>query len=132
MGRIIDIRELRGSGQPGVLSLQIELLRPLFPDGENLPPRLKDEDAQAWTMNELANTYSFNGQPRRATPLYEQGAAMCEKRNDKNNLAIVLGNFASMAQIHIGSLQSAEENLCRSIKLCREIKDEFNEAFGRG
>ncbi|MCP4694482.1 MAG: hypothetical protein GY859_41015, partial [Desulfobacterales bacterium] len=117
--------------QFGAYSLQIELLRALFPDGEDRPPRLKDESAQGWTLNELANSYSLNGQPRRAVPLYEQSVSICEKLNSKKNLAIGLGNLANMALIHIGALQSAEENQRRRIKLCREIKDEHSEAIGR-
>ena len=58
--------------QLGAYQLIIDLLRPLFPDGEDRPPRLKDESAQAWTLNELANSYSLSGQPRRAVPLFEQ------------------------------------------------------------
>ena len=50
--------------QLGAYLLIIDLLRPLFPDGEDRPPRLKDEMAQAWTLNELANAYGLSGQPR--------------------------------------------------------------------
>ena len=49
----------------------IELLRSLFPDGESYPPKLKDQSAQAWTLNELARPYAKSGQPRRAVPLRE-------------------------------------------------------------
>jgi len=86
--------------QFGAYQLQIELLRALFPDGEDRLPRLKDESAQAWTLNVLANSYSLSGQPRRAVPLFEQHNAIYEKRGDKKNLAVGLGNLASMAQIH--------------------------------
>ncbi len=55
---------------------------------------------------------------------------MAEKQDNKKGLAIGLGNLA-IQQIMIGSLQSAEVNLRRRIKLCGEIKDEFNEAIGR-
>ncbi len=41
--------------QFGAYQLHIELLRALFLDGEDKPPRLKRESAQAWTLNELAN-----------------------------------------------------------------------------
>jgi hypothetical protein len=52
--------------QFGAYQLMIELKRALFPDGEDRPPRLKDEAWQAWTLNALANSYSLSGQPRRA------------------------------------------------------------------
>ena len=52
--------------QFGAYQLYAELLRALFPDGEDKPPPLKDESAQAWTLNGLANTYSLSGQPCRS------------------------------------------------------------------
>jgi tetratricopeptide (TPR) repeat protein len=45
-------------------------------------------------------------------------------------LAVGLCNFALMAQIPIGELDTAEVNLRRSIEICREIKDEIDEASG--
>ena len=55
--------------------------------------------------------------------------AIWEKQGDKSNLAIGLGNVAARAVL-IGALRAAEANLRRRIALCREIKDEFNEAIG--
>lgn len=108
--------------------LQIELLRSLFLDGEDRPPRLEDESAQAWTLNELGNSYSLSGQPRRAVPLFEQVNAVCEKRGNKRNLAVGLGALASVALRPIGALRAAESNLRRSIALCQEVKDALMEA----
>jgi tetratricopeptide (TPR) repeat protein len=116
--------------QFGAYQLQIELLRALFPDGEERPPHLKEESAQALTLNDLACVYSLSGQPRRAVPLFEGYAAISEKRDDKANLAVGLGNLACMAQIYIGALRAAEDNLRRRIALCREIEDERSEAVG--
>ena len=116
--------------QLGAYQLITDLLRPLFSDGEDRPPRLKDESDQAWTLAALANSYSLSGQPRRAVPLFEQQIAIREKQGNKSNLAIGLGNVASMAQLPIGALRAAEANLRRRIALCREIKDEFREAVG--
>jgi tetratricopeptide (TPR) repeat protein len=111
-------------------NLFTELLRELFPDGEDQPPRLKNESAQAWTLNSLANSYSLSGQPAKAVPLFLMQNKLQEKDNDKNNLAIGLGNVASMAQIQIGQLSAAGVHLRKRIALCQEIKDEFNEAIG--
>jgi tetratricopeptide (TPR) repeat protein len=116
--------------QLGAYQMQIELLQALFTNGEDRPPQLRDEAHQAHAMNELANSYSLSGQPRRAVPLYEGYIAISEKRSDKQNLAIGLGNLA-FQQIPIGVLRAAEANLRRSITLCQEIKDEFWEAVGR-
>jgi tetratricopeptide (TPR) repeat protein len=110
--------------QFGAYQTAIELLSALFLDGEDKPPRLKEESDQAWTLNELANAYSLSGQPRRAVPLYEGYISTSEKRNDKTNIAIGLGNVANMAQIHIGALREAERNLRSAISLSQQIDNE--------
>ena len=116
--------------QFGAYQLQIELLRALFLDGEDKLPRLKREDTQASTLNDLASVYALSGQPRRAVPLFELPNAIYEKTGNKKNLAIGLGNVASMAQLHIGTLSAAERNQRRRIDLSREIADEHSEAIG--
>lgn len=55
--------------QLSAYQLEIELLGELFPDGKDKLPRLENEDDQAWTVNSLANSYSFSGQPAKAVPL---------------------------------------------------------------
>jgi len=107
----------------------IELLRALFPQGEDRPPALSDEGAQAWTLNELALAYSLSGAPRRAVGLYERNIALSEKRGDKRGLTIGLGNLATQ-YLALGALRAAQEALARSITLNREIDNEFLEAFG--
>ncbi len=121
----------------GAYQLISELLAGLFPGGDPITasghaalPRLKDERAQAWTLNALANSYSLSGQPRRAVPLFETMNASFEKRGDKKNFAIGLGNLAD-DQLKIGALAAAEASLRRRIALGREIGDEFREAVGR-
>jgi tetratricopeptide (TPR) repeat protein len=109
--------------------LEIELLRALFLDGEDKPLQLKNESAQAWTLNGLANSYSLSGQPRRAVPLFEMQNALQEGMGRKDNLASGLENVAD-DQLKIGRLRDAELNLRRSINLCREIAGEFGEAIG--
>jgi tetratricopeptide (TPR) repeat protein len=117
--------------QLGAYQLQIELLRALFPDGEDRPPRLKNESAQAWTLNELANSYGLSCQPRRAAPLFERVNDIYENQmKNKQYLATGLGNVAYMAQLPIGALRAAEANLRRRIDLCREIEDEWSEDNG--
>ncbi|HEX8494916.1 MAG TPA: toll/interleukin-1 receptor domain-containing protein [Pyrinomonadaceae bacterium] len=113
----------------GAYQLRIELLRTLFPDGEDRPPRLKDEHAQSWTLNGLANSYGLSGQSRRAVPLSELSNKLDEKLGDKRGVAIGLGNSAD-DQIKLGELAAAESNLRRLIELGREIKDDFTEGIG--
>lgn len=113
----------------GAYQTQIELLRLLFTEGEDRPPRLKDDDAQAWAMHELANSYSLSGQPRRAVPLYEQHNVLREKTGDKESLAIGLGAVAKAAYLPVGELMAVERNLLRQMKLSREIKNEIFESL---
>ena len=115
--------------QLGSSQLIIELLRSLFPDGEDRLPRLKEERAQAWTLNELANSYGFSGQPARAVSVFQADTDLTEKLGEKTNTAIGLGNLA-IQQIAIGALAAAEANLRRRIALCRELGDEYREAIG--
>jgi tetratricopeptide (TPR) repeat protein len=144
-GQFDEARELYGDRlstplyfQFGAYQLQIELLRALFPDGEDRSPRAKDENAQGWILSTLANSYGPNGQPRRAVPLFEQANVISKKSGNKENLAIGLGNVAYMAQLPIGVLKSAEANLRRQIELFRLSDDflfggtrgEFGEAIG--
>jgi tetratricopeptide (TPR) repeat protein len=117
--------------QFGAYQLQIELLQSLFLDGEDKPPRLETESAQAQILNDLASVYALSGQPRRAVQAFKVVIGIDEKNNDKStSAAITLGNVAYMAQINIGALSEAERYLRRSIDLSREIKDESNEAIG--
>jgi tetratricopeptide (TPR) repeat protein len=104
--------------------------KPIARFGEAALPRLSDEAWQAWTLNGLANAYSLSGQPDRAVPLLERQIAIREEQGVKKNVAIGLGNLASMAQIYVGALAAAEENLRRSIALCCEIEEPFDEAAG--
>jgi tetratricopeptide (TPR) repeat protein len=116
--------------QFGAYDLRIDLLRGLFPDGEDRPPRLRNEGDQEHTLSMLSNGYAASGQPRRAIPLIEMSIAINERRDDTKNLAIGLGNLAYMAQIDVGQFRAAEANLRRSIALCQEISDTFWEAVG--
>ncbi|NUO80220.1 DUF4062 domain-containing protein [candidate division KSB1 bacterium] len=110
-------------------NLEIELLRALFPEGEDHPPRLQKEADQAWTLNVLANSYALSGQPAQAVPLFLMHNTLREKSDDKNNLAIGLGNVA-IQQYEIGQLSASAGHLRKRIALCQEIKEEFYEAIG--
>ncbi len=113
----------------GAYQLCVELLRALFPDGEDRLPRLAKESDQGWTLNELANSYGLSGQSRRAVPLLEGACALAERAGSKGNLAIGLVGLAD-DQWKLGQLRAAEANLRRSIDLCREVGNERNEAIG--
>jgi tetratricopeptide (TPR) repeat protein len=103
--------------------LEIELLKELFPDGEDQLPRLAKEADQGWTLNSLANSYALSGQPAKAVPLFLMHNKLREKDEDKTNLAVGLGNVAHMAQLQIGQLSAAAAHLRKENLLGKEIED---------
>jgi tetratricopeptide (TPR) repeat protein len=114
--------------QFGAYQIIVELLQALFLDGEDKPPRLKEESDQAWILAALANAYSLSGQPRRAVPLFELTNDIYEnKMKNKQFLAIGLGNVAQQ-QLVIGALKEAERNLRRYIELSIELGIEAENA----
>jgi tetratricopeptide (TPR) repeat protein len=113
--------------QLGAYELRIELMRALFPDGEESPPRLRGELDQSWALNGLANSFCLSGLPRRAVALFERANEIKVRKGDKGNLAIGLGNLA-VVQLSIDALRSAEANFRRSIELAREVNNQRNEA----
>jgi tetratricopeptide (TPR) repeat protein len=118
--------------QFGAYELRIDLLLGLFPDGEDRPPRLKDENDQAWTLNELAISYGLIGQPRKSLPLVERYNLIYEKRDEsgKGNLSAGLRSLAS-SQVRTGALRMCETSLRRSLELAADIKNEFQETMAR-
>ena len=90
--------------QFGAYQLEIELLRALFLDGEDKPPRLKDESDQAWTLNQLSASYALSGQSRHAALLLEINLVIRERQGNKKSIAIVRGNMATQ-QLVIGALE---------------------------
>lgn len=106
----------------------IELLRALFPNGEDRLPQLKDETDQVRAMHELANSYALSGQPHRAVSLYEREIPILEKTGNKQNLAIGLEAAAEVGYFPLGKLTAAERNHQLTIKLCRETTDREVEA----
>jgi tetratricopeptide (TPR) repeat protein len=116
--------------QFGAYQLMIELLRGLFPDGENQPPRLNNERARSWVLSALASAYSFSGQLRRSVTLYQLVNTYYEGKEDKKNLGVILSAVASVGYIPMGELAAAEQSLRRVIELTREMKYEIDEAIG--
>lgn len=114
----------------GAYQTCMELLRALFLDGEERPPQLQDQDAQAWTLNSLANSYSLSGQPARAVLMFERQTAIRQKQDDKINLATGLLNLAD-DELRLGALAAGESDLRKSIDLKRVANDENGEAVAR-
>jgi hypothetical protein len=113
----------------GAYQLCIDLLRGLFPDGEDRHPRLKNVDARGWTRNALAMSYARAGRPRLALALYSLNNAAQERAENELNLAVSLRNMAG-DQLTTGHLRERDRNIARSIALCHDLGDEFQEAIG--
>jgi len=113
----------------GAYQIAVELLRALFPDGEDRLPRLNREDAQAWTLNALANSHGLSGLSRRAVPLLEMQIGIREKQGIKASVAIGLGNLAD-DQLKLGELAAAEQSLRRQIELGQDTEDGTIETSG--
>jgi tetratricopeptide (TPR) repeat protein len=113
----------------GAYQTLIELLRDLFPDGEDKLPKLKKETAQAWTLSSLASSLLLTGQPRNAVNTFQIAVNLADKLEEKRNVAIGLDSLAC-GQIQIGELDNAESNLRRSIEISREVKNKHWKASG--
>ena len=114
----------------GAYQIMIELLRVLFPDGENQLPRLRNERQQSKVLTMLGNSYGEYGQPRNAISVYQKGFAIREKLGQTENVGIILGAMVMVAFLPLGMLREAEKNLQLLISLGGKTKDKFNEARG--
>jgi hypothetical protein len=109
--------------------LIIEILKELFPDGEDRLPRLKSKVDQAWILNSLANSYSNSGQPAKAAHLFFKSIFPDDEKNDKEGVAVSLENVNDV-QLKICQLSASTAHLRKAVALCREIKNKFWEAVG--
>ncbi|MEW5988138.1 MAG: hypothetical protein AB1791_16015, partial [Chloroflexota bacterium] len=108
-------------------TVELGLLRALFPHGEDQGPSLADENGQAWVVNSLGSCYSLAGRPATAVFHFERSLALYEKRGQKRGMVVALGNLAQ-DQIALGHLPAANKNLRRSLALSREVGDSFWQA----
>jgi tetratricopeptide (TPR) repeat protein len=113
--------------QLGAYDIDISLKTAFFPDGEDKPPRLKDESKQAWLLNDLGGSYYMTGQNRKAIDLIERNLSIRKEQSRKESIASSLNNLA-IAQILLGELKQAETNLQQQADIAQEIKDDFNES----
>lgn len=113
----------------GEYRLIAELLRALFPDGEDQPPRLTRPIEQTAALDTLANCYSLTGQPARAMPLFEREVAIEEQISSGSGIAVSWVNL-SADQLRVGRIKAAEENLRATVALCQRLRHEYPEAVG--
>ena len=111
----------------GAYLINIKLLKALFPDGEESPPRLQEKNNQGSALNSLALCYMRVGQLRHAETLSE--LALPFAQNEKNR-ATGLCNL-SIIQLELGKLKAAEENLKLGINIRKNLKEINDEANAR-
>jgi tetratricopeptide (TPR) repeat protein len=103
------------------------LAQAFFPDGEDQPPCLEDESAQAWILNSLGVAYHTTGQSRKGAGLLERATAIYQKAGIKRAVAYGLGNLGE-SQILLGDLREAESNLRRGIEIDKEAVEQEDDA----
>ena len=113
----------------GAYQTCIELLRSLFPDGEDELPRLTNELDQAWTLNALANAYRLSGPSHRAVSLFELISVNQKERGAKKGLANIQLDRAEY-ELKLGGLAAAEADLRKNVALTKEIGYEAGQAAG--
>ncbi|MFZ5857826.1 MAG: hypothetical protein ACOYZ6_13420 [Chloroflexota bacterium] len=118
--------------QLGAYQTQVEILESLFFVDGNKLPKLKESDDQAFALNELANAYARNGQPRRAVLLHTQANILLEKTGNGRNLSIGLGNLAQ-DRLAVGALKTADADFQRAVAISHNEYDEsiFRQEYGR-
>ena len=106
---------------------RVELLELLFPDGLERLPRLDRRDAQALTLNALAQGYQFSGQPGRAAALFRRNIIIRSEMKNDRSLSIVLCNLADTLRLS-GALCESESAARRALVITRKQDNRFQEA----
>jgi len=108
----------------GAYQICIKLLRGLFPDGEDLPPKLSSKDSQGYVLNLLALCYGCTGQSKHAEKVLEIAIPFAQTTG---NRATAHGNL-SYQQMTMGKLIEAEKNGRTAVKLSQEVNDMLDES----
>lgn len=106
----------------------IELLRELFPDGEDKPPRLKSKVNLARASQALSGIYSLVGEGRRALPLAEVYLTIAVTQGTKSNVAAGLNELA-VIHFGLGELATAEKLLRNSTRVSKMAPESLQEAI---
>lgn len=104
--------------------LRIELLKPLFPDDQAAPPRLRLEN-HIVALTELALAYQLSGQPGASVKLFALADQLDVANNGKSS-GILLANLSDALR-PIGQLRAAEAAARRALIIAREEEDVFDE-----
>ncbi|MEM9431566.1 MAG: hypothetical protein AAGA32_19015 [Pseudomonadota bacterium] len=107
---------------------RLEMLERLFPDGIDTDPALRTPRDRSWTLNALAGSYLFSGQPGQAAPLLERSERIDAYEYDHRNQQVVLSNLAQ-ALFSIGRVLDGQRALHRALLISRELTDEHGEGI---
>lgn len=110
----------------GEYQLIIKLLRALFPDGEDLPPRLSRKDNQGNVLNTLALCYDRTGQPKSAESAFEIASTLAEYDQSKSTVH----NNLALTQMKLGKLEKAKINAKRNIESELAKRNKLEQAIG--
>jgi tetratricopeptide (TPR) repeat protein len=103
---------------------RITWLERLFPREAGNSPGLAYENHQASSLNALAQSYFFSGQPGRAGQLFRRAALIRERSADDSNRQINLSNLGD-ALFDIGAFCEAESALRQALVLNRKLENKF-------
>jgi len=117
----------------GAYQMVIELLEALLLSADTLQGEQGSASALSqrqvsWVLDALAHVYSACGYPRYAVELLERSVAIDENLGDVGSLTTTLRSIA-VQQLVLGRMLAAERNLERSMEICRNASDTFNEAM---
>ena len=113
--------------QLGAYQIDIKLLEALFPDGKDLPPRLREKNDQGSVLNSLALCYGRVGQLKHSESIFKIALPFAQNEIDK---ATCLGNLSNV-QMDLGKLKAAKENLSLKVDTSKILKDIRSEVFAR-
>jgi tetratricopeptide (TPR) repeat protein len=105
---------------------RIGWLERLFPQGLDALPALSTQTYQYSSLNALAQSYLFSGQPLLAIPLFQKSIAIAERRHDDAAQRVGLCNVCS-ALAETGALRQAIGDARRAVILSRRQEDAFQE-----
>ena len=104
-----------------------ELLKALFPDGQEQLPRLSLPKDQGYTLNALAQAYQLSGQPGRAGPLFRRANKVYSEMKRYDFLSVSLRNLSNALR-RSGGLQEADAAARRALVITRQQGNRSQEA----
>jgi hypothetical protein len=105
-----------------------ELLERLFPNGIESPARLQTAREQTYTLNSLALTYQFRGEPGRAVPIFCRMVEISERDSDFGNASVGLRNLSDALR-YSAAPREAQSAATKALKLSRQGMKDFRESI---